>query len=300
MTRPFCTLTKRDSSRSVLLLALLLMAAGCAGHDDGPDDGARENVFLSGRVLNIAHRGGNRIAPEHTFPAFESALAIGADVLEMDFRVTSDGILVLMHDQTVDRTTNGTGRVEAFTLDEIRTLDAGYDFTRDGGATYPYRGQGLVVLQLAEVLERFRGVPMNIEIKAENPPSVIPTFVELLDRFDMRTHVLVASFSDALVQGFRAAAPDVLTSFAPFEATQFFVLTSDQEASYTPPALFLQVPPTYSGIPVLNEAFVAKAHRHGLFVHGWDVDDLMRETIALGVDGLIVDDPAALEALLPE
>jgi glycerophosphoryl diester phosphodiesterase len=176
---------------------------------------------LSERVLNIAHRGGNRVAPEHTFPAFESALDIGADVLEMDFRVTSDGVLVLMHDQTVDRTTNGSGRVETFTFDEIRMLDAGYDYTPDGGATYPYRGQGLLVLTLEEVLDRLQGVPMNIEIKAENPPSVIPTFVDLLDRYDMRAHVLVASFSNGLIQEFRAAAPDVLTSFAPTEAALF-------------------------------------------------------------------------------
>lgn len=298
-TRAFFTLINSYGRGTVpLLLAVLFAAAGCAGHDDG--DEARANVFLSGGVLNIAHRGGNRVAPEHTYPAFDSALDIGADVLEMDFRVTADGVLVLMHDQTVDRTTDGRGRVESFSFAEIRMLDAGYDYTRDRGQTYPYRGAGLQVLALEEVLDRYQGVPMNIEIKAENPASVIPTFVALLDRYGMRPHVLVASFSDALIQTFRAAAPDVLTSFAPDEATQFFVLAPENEASYVPPALFLQVPPTFSGIPVLSAAFVAKAHRLGLFVHGWDVDDLMVETIALGADGLIVDDPQALESLLTQ
>jgi glycerophosphoryl diester phosphodiesterase len=156
------------------------------------------------------------------------------------------------------------------------------------------------VLTLEELLDRFQGIPMNIEIKAENPSSVIPTFVELLNRYDMRQHVLVASFNDALIQEFRLAAPDVLTSFAPNEAAVFLVLAPEQEAAYVPPARFLQVPPTFSGIEVLTAEFVSKAHRLGLFVHGWDVDDLMSETIALGADGLIVDDPAALEPLLGE
>lgn len=256
------------------------------------------SIFLSDRLLNIAHRGGNRLRPEQTILAWESALALGVDALEMDFRATSDGALVMMHDQTVDRTTNGTGRVDELTFAEIRALDAGYDFTPDGGATFPYRGQGVQVPTLEEVLARFPGVPLNIEIKAENPASVIPSFVELLDRYDMRPHVLVASFSDTLMFAFRAAAPDVLTSLSPLEVAQLLVLTPEQEELYSPPALFVQVPPFSGGTRVLSAELVQKAHRLGMFVHAWDVDDQMQATIDLGVDGLIVDDPEALQGLL--
>lgn len=256
------------------------------------------SIFLSDRLLNIAHRGGNRLRPEQTILAWESALALGVDALEMDFRATSDGALVMMHDQTVDRTTNGTGRVDELTFAEIRALDAGYDFTPDGGATFPYRGQGVQVPTLEEVLARFPGVPLNIEIKAENPASVIAPFVELLDRYDMRPHVLVASFSDTLMFAFRAAAPDVLTSLSPLEVAQLLVLTPEQEELYSPPALFVQVPPFSGGTRVLSAELVQKAHRLGMFVHAWDVDDQMQATIDLDVDGLIVDDPETLQGLL--
>lgn len=249
-------------------------------------------------MLNIAHRGGNRIAPEATLEAFESALDVGADVLEMDFRATADGVLVVIHDQTVDRTTDGTGRVDELTFEQIRALDAGYDFTRDGGQTYPYRGQGLRIPTLEEVLERFPGVPMNIEIKAENLSSVIEPFVALLERYEARDRVLVASFSDDLMAAFRRAAPDVATSMSPADVAVLLFLTPDEEASYAPPALFAQVPPTFSGIEVLSADFVERAHRLGIHVHAWDVDDRMTQAVELGVDGLIVDDPLALEALL--
>jgi glycerophosphoryl diester phosphodiesterase len=282
---------------AVSFLALLLVQTGCDDGDDPPPVQAGD-VFFAARVLNIAHRGGNRLRPEQTILAWESALALGVDALEMDFRATADGALIMMHDQTVDRTTNGSGRVDELTFAEIRQLDAGYRFTPDGGATYPYRGQGVQVPTLEEVLARFRGSPMNIEIKAENPESVIEPFVALLDKYRVRGDVLVASFSESLMNRFRLAAPDVLTSYTPLEVAQFLVLTPELEDLYEAPAPFLQVPPFSGALPVLTPELVARAHRLGLYVHAWDVDDRMSETIALGVDGLIVDDPAALKALL--
>ncbi len=279
-----------------LIVAALFFAgfASCGSDDDGP----AENTLLADRVLVIAHRGGNRLAPEHTILNYERALAQGVDVLEMDFRATSDGVLVLMHDRTVNRTTDGQGPVEDFSLDEIRELDAGYDYTQDSGATYPYRGMGLRVPTLEEIFERFAGVAMNIEIKAENPASVVGTFVDLLDRFNMRDKVLVASFSDDLIQQFRAAAPDVLTSYSPAEVIPFFVLSPENESTYEAPARFLQVPPFFEGVEVLTTAFVDRAHRLGLLVHAWGADDQMQEILALGVDGFIVDDTEQLIGLL--
>lgn len=260
-----------------------------------------ENPFLSDRVLNIAHRGGNVLAPEATLEAFRSAIEIGADVLEMDLRGTSDGGVIVMHDQTVDRTTNGTGRIEDLTLAEIRALDAGYRYTPDGGKTFPFRGMGVRVPTFEEVLATFPDQYMNAEIKVEGP-SIIPQVVDALERYDMKDKVLIASFDDTIIADFRAAAPDVLTSFSLGEGFTFYALTPEQEETYVPPAEFLQVPPALEGITVLTPEFRSRARRFGIKIHVWDVfgAEQMNEIIDLGVDGLIVDDPETLEGILEE
>jgi hypothetical protein len=113
---------------------------------------AASDSFLCGRIRNIAHRGGAALAPENTLPAFANAVSIGADILEMDVRRTSDGVVILLHDPMVDRTTDGTGAVSGMTYAQLQQLDAGYKFTRDSGATRPYRGIGVRVPTLADVL----------------------------------------------------------------------------------------------------------------------------------------------------
>jgi glycerophosphoryl diester phosphodiesterase len=258
-----------------------------------------ESPFFSDRVLNIAHRGGNLLAPEETVEAFHSALKVGADVLEMDISATSDGVIVLMHDATVDRTTNGTGMVKEMTFAEIRALDAGFRHTSDGGQTFPFRGQGVVVPSLEEVLTIFADRYMVIEIK-QSEPSIVDALDELLTRSGMRDRIIIASFDDAVIQEFRAAAPDVLTSFALGEAVDFYLLAPEAEKSYVPPAEFLQVPPTFDGIEVLTPEFIARARRFGLRIHVWDVFTaaMMEELIDLGMDGLIIDDPETMEEIL--
>jgi glycerophosphoryl diester phosphodiesterase len=260
-----------------------------------------ENPFLSDRVLNIAHRGGREAAPEATLEAFRSAVAIGVDVLEMDVRGTADGGVVVIHDQTVNRTTDGTGRVEDLTLAEIRSLDAGYRFTRDGGQTYPFRGTGVRVPTLDEVLTEFSDQFMLIEIKVEGPP-IFQLVADLLQQRGMSDRVIIASFDDAIIQQFRAAAPGVLTAFSLVEAVEFYALTPEAEESYQPPAEFLQVPPSFQGIEVLTPDFIARSRRFGLKIHVWDVygAQQMNEIIDLGVAGLIVDEPETLERILEE
>lgn len=105
--------------------------------------------------LVFAHQGGENLWPSNTMFAFDQAAALGVDVLDTDMHMTQDGILVLMHDETVDRTTNGAGAIRDLTLAQIRQLDAGYNFSTDGGQTFPYRGQGLTVPTLAELFQRY-------------------------------------------------------------------------------------------------------------------------------------------------
>jgi glycerophosphoryl diester phosphodiesterase len=119
--------------------------------------------------VNFAHRGGAKIVPENTLEGFREGLRVGAGVLELDVHATADGHVVVIHDETVDRTTDGSGAVREMTLAEVKRLDAGYWFTPDGGKTYPYRGEGVRVPTLEEVYRQFPDVPINVEIKGERP-----------------------------------------------------------------------------------------------------------------------------------
>ncbi|HVD59313.1 MAG TPA: glycerophosphodiester phosphodiesterase family protein, partial [Gemmatimonadaceae bacterium] len=126
----------------------------------------------------IGHRGNRAHAPENTLESFAQAVAASADAIELDVRITADGIPVVMHDPDVRRTTNGTGEVERLTFDEIRALDAGARFTKDGGATFPYLGKGHRVPSFDEVLEAFPSTPIIIEIKTTSAARAVRHSIE--------------------------------------------------------------------------------------------------------------------------
>src|SRR5215208_4117973 len=147
-----------------MILTLTLIAAFMP---DAPSKSYYENLS---RPLVIAHQGGDGVWPGDTMYAFENAVAIGADVLEMDAHVTKDGQIVLMHDEEVDRTTDGTGLIEDLTLEHLKQLDAAYKWSTDDGKTFPYRGQGIQVPMLEELFPTFPEMRYVIEIKlTENP-----------------------------------------------------------------------------------------------------------------------------------
>ena len=250
--------------------------------------------------LVMAHRGGRGLWPENTLYAFEQAVAMGVDVLEMDTQSTADGVLVLMHDDTVDRTTNGTGPVNALTLEELKALDAGYDWSSDEGQTFAYRGEGIEVPTLEEVFTAFPTMPMNIEIK-QAEPSITEPFCQLIREYGMADKVLVASFHQETMNEFRLECPEVATSAGESEVTVLFVLSKVYlDATYSPAAQAMQVPEYQSGLHVLTTRFVAAAHSRSLDVHAWtinDVDDMQR-LVTLGVDGIITDYPDRLLELL--
>ena len=162
--------------------------------------------------LVIAHQGGDGIAPSETLYAYEQAAALGVDILEMDAHITSDGVLVLIHDETVDRTTNGSGLVEEMTLAELKELDAGYRWTSDEGASYPFRGQGLTIATLEEIFQTFPGYPVNIEIK-KTEGSMAQPLCDLLREYDMQEKALIASFHDERMAEFREVCHPELRLF---------------------------------------------------------------------------------------
>jgi glycerophosphoryl diester phosphodiesterase len=243
--------------------------------------------------LVIAHQGGDDLWPGNTMFAFQNAADLGVDVLEMDLHITADNVLVLIHDETIDRTTNGTGEVEALTLDELKQFDAGYDWSRDDGATYPFRGQGITIPTLEEVFTAFPSYRMTIEIKKTNTSMAKP-FCAMIREFNMQDKILVASFHDERLEEFRAECPEVATSSARTETTVFVLLTKVFLGGFYSPEFYaLQVPQESSGITVMTQAFVRAAHARNLAVEPWTIndEDTMRQHIEWGVDGIITDRP---------
>lgn len=251
-------------------------------------------------VLVIAHQGGERVWPSNTLFAYQHAVDIGADVLEMDMHMTADGVLVLMHDDTVDRTTDGSGAIRDMTWDEIATLDAGHYWTDDDGATYPYRGQGIGVPRLDEVFEAFPDTRMVIEIK-EDDETIADPFCDLIRESDMEDKVMVGTFHSQPMRAFRKACPEVATSATQNEGVTFLVLeTLFLGPAYSPQIYALQVPEYFSGLHVVTARFVRASHHRGMDVHVWTVNEVadMERLIALGVDGIITDRPDRLIELL--
>jgi len=252
------------------------------------------------RPLVMAHQGGKGLRPDNTLSAFEHAVAMGVDVLEMDIHTTADGVPVVMHDDTVDGTTNGTGPIHSFTLAELKELDAGYNWTSDDGQTYPYRGQGITVPTMEEVFAAFPGMPMNIEIK-QAEPSMVPTFCQLIRDYGRTDQVLVASFHEETMAEFREECPEVATSTGKSEVIVLFATSKVLvEAAWSPPASAAQVPEYEGSLHVITPRFIDAAHHRGLEVHAWTINDEadMQRMIDLGVDGIITDYPDRLLALL--
>ena len=258
--------------------------------------------FESDQPMVIAHQGGEGLRPSNTLIAFENAVDLGVDVLEMDVHSTSDGTLVLIHDDTVDRTTDGSGRVKELTLAELQQLDAGDYWTPDDGATYPYRGQGVRIPTLEEIVTAFPEMKYNIEIKQVDPSIAVP-LCKLLRHFGLTDRALVASFHPTAMDEFRAACPEVATSMVEDEIRPFFILnTAFLGSLYRPPGAAFQVP-EYSGSQhVLTPRFVRGAQRNNVAVHPWTIDDPadMERFLDMGVDGIITDRPDIMIEVLQE
>lgn len=246
----------------------------------------------------IAHRGGEGHWPGETMYAFERAVKMGVDVLELDVHMTSDDQLVLMHNASVDDTTNGSGEIRKKSWEYLNTLDAGYDWKR--GEDFPYRGKGIKIPRLEEVFDAFPQMRMNIEIK-QSQPSLVPAFCQLIQKHKMKDNLLVASFSDAVVKEFRSQCHGVATSTAKFELAEFLLKYPLSGGTFKPrKADVIQMKDKLSVIRFINKDFVDKVHKMHLPVHAWTINepDQMRKMIAAGVDGIITDYPGTLLTLL--
>ncbi len=272
-----------------LLIILADPAQPHAYFDEGPP-----------RPWVIAHQGGDGIWPGDTLFAFENAAELGVDILEMDMHSTADGVLVMMHDATVDRTTDGSGRINDKSLAQLKELDAGYNWTPDDGNTFPFRGQGITVPTLDEVFDTFPDKRFNIEIK-QGEPSITQPFCQKIRDYDLADQVLVASFSQEVLEEFRQVCPEVATSSGETEVIQLFVFSKIFiESILSPHYQAVQVPEERSGLRVLTPRFVDAAHNRDLEVHAWTINEVndMQRMLDLGLDGIITDRPDRLLEVL--
>ena len=281
----------------ILLLALIaLFAVITFAKRPSPAHPFFANFDTYPLVIAHADDSGQGLWPGSTILFLEGVSELGVDMLELDVHMTKDGHIVVMHDDTVDRTTNGSGKISEMTLMEIKSLEVGVNWTQDDGATYPYRGQGLRVPTLAEVFYLFPDAPMNIEIK-QAEPSMAQALCVMIRRFKMSEKVLVPSFSDETIAEFRAVCPEVATAAGSDEVRVFVLLNFVLLSNLLSPAYqAFQVPEKSSGIPVVIPHFVDSAQSRNLQVHVWTVNEPadFRRFIDMGVDGIMTDRPDLL------
>jgi glycerophosphoryl diester phosphodiesterase len=237
--------------------------------------------------------------PENTMEAFRAAIEDGAGGIETDAHMTRDGHVVLIHDDTVDRTTDGTGAVREMSLDELQTLDSGYWFMDETGVSH--RGRGAWVPTLREVYEEFPGVPINIEIKERVPGLEEAVLGEiLLAGAEERT--LIASSRHGVVERFRRiSASRIPTAASRWEIEVFIALHALRLTWLLRPSyIALQVPVEHRGIRIVTPRFIEAAHRLGVRVDVWTIDqpDEMRWLLGLGVDVVMTKRPAVLAEVI--
>lgn len=278
-----------------LLVPLLLIAVALLvlSQTSRPASAPEVLTALGERPLVIAHRGGKGLWPENSLFAFERAVALGVDMLEMDLHLSADGEMVVIHDATLDRTTNGQGPVAALSLQHLQALDAGYRWTADGGQSYPYRGQGVRIPTFADVLERFPTTPKVIEIKVPDV-GMEARLCEALTAHDQTDRVIVGSFYERSLQAFREQCPAVATSAGPGSVRLLLALNLVGLGSVLSPSYqALQIPERHSGLTVASERLIRTAQARGLSVQLWTINEqpVMRRLLDLGAQGLITDYP---------
>ncbi len=255
--------------------------------------------YLAGAPLLIAHRGGSALAPENTLASFRRAVDWWrADLLETDVQLSADGEAIVIHDPTVDRTTDGAGPVSSFTVAELKKLDAGYRFTPDGGQTFPFRGQDVRLSTFREVLEALPEVRINVEIKDTRAQQAMWDTVHDLHAVH---RVLIAAGDRNNRSRFRSYGGPVSAGAQDLYA--FYGLHLAHAARlWTPSVDAFQMPDRHGGRQVLTPRLVAELQARSVAVHVWTIDETadMRRLLEWGVDGIMTDRPDRLARLLHE
>jgi glycerophosphoryl diester phosphodiesterase len=272
------------------------------------------NVWLKRRILAYAHQGGSLEEPSSTLHAIQRAIENGADAIELDVHGTKDGHIVVCHDPTIDRTTDGRGQIADFTLEELKQFDNAYwfspfksesrDLTDD---EYIYRGlaksdNSFRIATIEEILSEFKDMIFNFDIKRTSP-DVKPyeeILAEKLRKFKCSNRVIVASFLDGATRKFKELAPEFYISAGTSATSEFFFAEASDPLLSELDYVALQVPYYFNETQLVTESFIQKAHSCNVAVHVWTINEeaQMQELIDLGVDGIITDRPTLLSSVL--
>lgn len=249
------------------------------------------SYFAPPRPRLFAHRGSSADFPENTMPAFAHAVAAGLGYLELDVWASLDGVVVVHHDETLQRTCGINRPVHSLRIDELRRVDAGRNFSTNEGASFPFRGKGISVPTLIEILEEFRETFINIEIK-QSTPGIERLVIECVQQSKADDRVLIASEHDRVLERLRPLCPHIPTNLGREETMDFFQrLATNQLDGYQPRGNALQIPLRWRGRTLIDAAMLEAAHQNGLEVHVWTINlaEEMTEMLRLGVDGLMSD-----------
>ncbi|WP_251555452.1 glycerophosphodiester phosphodiesterase [Neobacillus muris] len=264
-----------------------------------------KSFFQNDRPLVIAHQGGELLAPSNTMAAFQNAADMGVDVLETDLHITKDGYLVAIHDPTVDRTTNGHGKVADLTLEEIQKLDAGYHF-KDLDGSYSFRGKGVYIPTAEEMFQTFGDMRIEMEIKDDNPPEryeeMAAKLWSLIEKYHMEDKILIASFDQEILKTFEKYAKGRVATTAGKQEVKNFVIFHKffLRDLYQPQVDAFQIPTEDSGFDLTDQKLIDGAHRRGMQIHYWTIDDpkTMKKLLDAGADGILTNRPDLLLELL--
>ncbi|WP_226701993.1 glycerophosphodiester phosphodiesterase [Microbulbifer elongatus] len=253
------------------------------------------------RPLVIAHGDdrGRGLYPGNTMLYLRKMVALGVDALEIDLNLTADGHLVLIHDGTLERTTDGSGEVGDKSLSELQGLNAAYHWSADG-VHYPYRDNPQPLVTIDEAFAAFPHTPMIIELK-DDQGRAAEALANAIKSAGREDSVIVSSFHLGVIRKFRSLCPRVATGATLPEALLFYAAHCVFAERFLKPKFnTMQLPPSYYGLPVFTRRFLQAARRCGLHLAVWTVDktESMHKYIALGVDGIVTNRPDRLLKIL--
>jgi len=247
--------------------------------------------YRSSQPRVFAHRGGAALGPENTISAFDRGLATGAEGLELDVHLSADGVVVVCHDETLDRTTDMSGRVAARTASELERVDAGYHFT-DARGDHPFRGRKIGIPTLADVLQRYKNVPIIVEMKIDSA-DMGRALADVVRRTGASDWVCAAGFGRRALRAAREALPGMASSGCHPEVRLALYRSWAGIPVRQPPFGGYQVPEFAGALRVVSPRFIRHAHRAGLDVQVWTIDDEadMSRLLEWGADALISNRP---------
>lgn len=250
---------------------------------------------------HISHRGASGESPENTMEAFKIAVEKHqTEVLEMDVHSSKDGVIVVIHDSTLERTTNGRGKVKEYTYEELKKLDAGYWFKKNENNIYPYRNKSITIPSLIEVINTFPGLKFNIEVKQKNP-SIEHTVINIIRELGVTNKVILGSSNISVSRKLKKLAPDIASFCNRWDVILFYVLNKlNLSFLYRPKHQAIQTTANTILINNVQPSMINTAHKKGMLFHVWTINNErdMEKYLNMGVNGVITDYPDKLTNVL--